>query len=101
MPWTFLVWILCFCLQAALVGFAFYALIQLYDFEEDLLNNFDCAARCNRLAVRSPQALDHGGSMVELIVSDCTASVMSHELIILWAHARGHPVRERDCTVHV
>ena len=52
MPWAFLVWLLCFCLQAALVGIAFYTLIQLYDFEEDLLNNFDCAKRCNRLVVR-------------------------------------------------
>lgn len=53
MPWAFLVWVLCFWLQAVLVGFAFYTLIQLYDFEEDLTNNFDCAKRCNRLVVRS------------------------------------------------
>lgn len=52
MPWAFLVWVLCFWLQAVLVGFAFYTLIQLYDFEEDLTNNFDCAKRCNRLVVR-------------------------------------------------
>ena len=52
MPWAFLVWVLCFWLQAILVGFAFYTLIQLYDFEEDLTNNFDCAKRCNRLVVR-------------------------------------------------
>lgn len=54
MPWAFLVWLLCFFLQAALVGTAFYTLIQLYDFEEDLINNFDCAKRCNRLVVRLP-----------------------------------------------
>jgi hypothetical protein len=51
MPWTFLLWVICFCLQAALVGFEFFVLIQLFDFEEDLLNNFDCATRCNRLVV--------------------------------------------------
>eukprot|EP00892_Ulva_mutabilis_P011294 jgi/Ulvmu1/8537/UM044_0071.1 len=48
MPWSLLSWILCFFLQAGLVGIVFYTLIQLYDFEEDLLNNSDCAKRCNR-----------------------------------------------------
>ena len=68
MPWAFLVWILCFCLQAALVGIAFYVLIQLYDFEEDLLNNFDCAKRINRLTVRFPAAC------VQVAPSDVCAS---------------------------
>jgi Cornichon protein len=52
MPWSLLSWLLCFVLQAGLVGIVFYVLIQLYDFEDDLLNNFDCAKRCNRLVVR-------------------------------------------------
>jgi hypothetical protein len=34
------------------VGIVFYVLIQLYDFEEDLINNNDCAKRCNRFVVR-------------------------------------------------
>lgn len=55
MPWSLLAWIFCFFLQAGLVGIVFYTLIQLYDFEEDLLNNSDCARRCNRFVVRSWQ----------------------------------------------
>ena len=52
MPWSLLSWLLCFFLNAALLGIAFYVLLQLYDFEDDLINNFDCAKRCNRLVVR-------------------------------------------------
>lgn len=65
MPWSLLAWILCFFLQAGLVGIVFYTLIQLYDFEEDLLNNSDCAKRCNRFVVRSRSS--H--------ISHCTAAL--------------------------
>ena len=53
MPWTVLVWLLCFCLQSALVGVMFYQVTQLSDFEMDYQNNFDTAKNCNRWVVRS------------------------------------------------
>jgi Cornichon protein len=53
-----LAWLLSFVLQSALVGIVFYTLIQLYDFEEDLLNNSDCAKRCNMWVVSSLSSAD-------------------------------------------
>jgi hypothetical protein len=52
MPWSLLTWLLCFCLQAALVGMLFYIITQLSDFEMDYINTFDAAKNVNRWVVR-------------------------------------------------
>lgn len=85
MPWAFLVWILCFCLQAALVGIIFYTLIQLSDFEMDYINNFDAAKRCNRWVV--PEAcIQVTAFVLSLVSGHYVAAVLNVPGVILIAN---------------
>mmetsp|Transcript_41687 Transcript_41687/g.98906 ORF Transcript_41687/g.98906 Transcript_41687/m.98906 type:complete len:121 (-) Transcript_41687:616-978(-) len=51
MSWNFLVWLVCFILQAAILGILMYSLICLSDLENDFINPHDSTTRINRWVV--------------------------------------------------
>uniref|UniRef100_A0A7S1SUI6 Cornichon family protein n=1 Tax=Tetraselmis chuii TaxID=63592 RepID=A0A7S1SUI6_9CHLO len=51
MSWSFLMWLVSFILQAALLGMVMYTLICLSDLENDFINPHDSCTRVNRLVV--------------------------------------------------
>mmetsp|Transcript_22082 Transcript_22082/g.61296 ORF Transcript_22082/g.61296 Transcript_22082/m.61296 type:complete len:158 (-) Transcript_22082:335-808(-) len=51
MSWLFLIWLICFILQAGLLGMVMYTLICLSDLENDFINPHDSTTRVNRWVV--------------------------------------------------
>lgn len=52
MPWPFLVWLLSFVFQAAVLGCSMYQLVQLTDLETDHINPHEAAKNFNSVVVR-------------------------------------------------
>lgn len=52
MPWLFLIWLLAFIGQAALLGIVLYQLITLTDLEADYLNPHEATRSFNKFVVR-------------------------------------------------
>ncbi|KAK9809141.1 hypothetical protein WJX72_010007 [[Myrmecia] bisecta] len=65
MSWDFLVWLLSFIIQAALLGVTMYGLITLSDLENDFINPHDASAGVNRWVV--PELIAQGSMSVLLL----------------------------------